>query len=74
MEKKHCFGLIKCPHCENRYTKYEYLRNHIDGFHKGIRSYKCLECNVAFVWKVTLKTHMKGVHPKNFDQWMKDNY
>ena len=52
---------FKCDQCEYNGTRLNYLRDHIESKHMGIR-HDCHQCDATFAIKGNLKTHIKEIH------------
>ena len=52
-----------CKYCQRQFPKGAQLRNH-ERTHTGERPFKCEECGKAFVQKIHLTTHIRGVHKR----------
>ena len=58
------YKVFRClyPECEYKCIERHKFQTHIDGVHKGLRTFKCNACDKSFGQKGTLKLHVQGVH------------
>lgn len=58
------YEVLRCsyPGCEYKCIEKHKFQTHIDGVHKGLRTFKCNACDKSFSQKGTLKLHVQGVH------------
>ena len=58
------YEVFRCnyPSCEYKCIEKHKFQTHIDGVHKGLRTFKCNACDKSFGQKGTLKLHVQGVH------------
>lgn len=62
IEEKQSFD---CEHCESKYSRKEYLTQHILSKHERIKPFTCDKCDAKFSQKGHLKQHVLVVHDKN---------
>ena len=58
------YEVFRCsyPNCDYKCIEKHKFQTHIDGVHKGLRTFKCNACDKSFGQKGTLKLHVQGVH------------
>ena len=58
------YEVFRCTYagCEYKCIEKHKFQTHIDGVHKGLRTFKCNACDKSFSQKGTLKLHVQGVH------------
>uniref|UniRef100_A0A7M5UNZ6 C2H2-type domain-containing protein n=1 Tax=Clytia hemisphaerica TaxID=252671 RepID=A0A7M5UNZ6_9CNID len=56
----------QCKDCGKFFSQQKHLKIHHDNIHKGIKYFKCTECDKGFVTKIRLDAHMRshqGIKP-----------
>lgn len=48
---------LKCPECNQLYSRRDNLRAHMRGIHQGRKPYQCTNCGERFRWASTLRSH-----------------
>ena len=54
----------KCDFCPKSYSRKEYLKIHVDTYHKKTRGFKCETCGKVMTHQRRLDQHIKSVHDK----------
>ncbi|XP_073819684.1 uncharacterized protein [Musca autumnalis] len=57
----------KCPICEKSFKARRCLQEHI-ATHTGQELYRCLYCNETFRYSSSLYTHLKSIHPMEWNE------
>ena len=52
---------VECDICDDKFSTRAYMKLHKKSRHMGI-THDCIQCNVKFLWKVSLLSHIKANH------------
>ena len=54
---------VECDLCDDKFSTRAYMKLHKKSRHMGV-THDCIHCNVKFLWKVSLISHIKANHEK----------